>query len=52
MSSVCCVNCFNDDAIKRVITSHNQLGRCHYCDGNKVPIILIDILISNLTSIS
>ncbi len=51
MSSVCCVNCFNDDAIKRVITSHNQLGRCHYCDGNKVPIILIDILISNLTSI-
>ena len=38
MSSVCCVNCFNDNAIKRVIISLSQLGRCHYCNQNNAPI--------------
>lgn len=50
MSSVCCVNCFNDNAIKRVIISHSKFGRCHYCNQNNAPIIPIDNLISTLTS--
>ena len=50
MSSVCCVNCFNDNAIKRVIISLSQLGRCHYCNQNNAPIISIDNLLTNLTS--
>ncbi len=45
MSSVCCVNCFNDNAIKRVIISLSQLGRCHYCNQNNAPIISIDNLL-------
>lgn len=50
MSSVCCVNCFNDNAIKRVIVSHSQFGRCHYCNQNNTPIIPTDNLFTNLTS--
>lgn len=49
MSSLCCVNCFNDDKIKKIILDHNSLERCHYCSKNKVATILIDSLISHLT---
>lgn len=51
MISLCCVNCFNDDVIKKVITSHQSFGRCHYCNGNRVASLELNILIDDLTSI-
>ena len=51
MISLCCVNCFNDDVIKKVITSHQSFGRCHYCNGNRVASLELSILIDDLTSI-
>ncbi len=49
MNSLCCVNCFNDKAIKSIITSYQQFGRCHYCNDTDVSIISIDNLLSDIT---
>ncbi|MFW1858664.1 RES family NAD+ phosphorylase [Acinetobacter defluvii] len=50
MSLICCLNCFNDIAIKRIITNHSEFGRCYYCDSNNVAIIPIQTLLSNLNT--
>lgn len=50
-SSLCCVNCFNDEAIQKIITSYQLFGRCHYCNTNRVASIDIKILINDLKSI-
>lgn len=51
MTSLCCVNCFNDDVIKKIITSHQSFNRCHYCNSNKVASLELSTLIKDLTSI-
>lgn len=51
MSSLCCVNCFSDKAIKNIIISYKQLGRCHYCTHTDVSTISIDDLLLNITQI-
>lgn len=47
-ASLCCVDCFSDKAIKRIIVKFDQLGRCHFCHKNDVSVITINELI-NLT---
>lgn len=34
----CCLNCFNDHELKKIIVSKAALGRCAYCESNHVPI--------------
>lgn len=36
--SNCCLNCFNDSELKKLIASQGQLGRCSYCESNQIPI--------------
>ncbi len=50
MSSLCCVNCFNDKAIKSIIISYKQFHRCHYCNSIDVSTISIEDLLSSLES--
>lgn len=44
-SSLCCVECFSDKAIKRAIVEFKQFGRCHFCHRNDVSITSIPDLI-------
>lgn len=46
--SLCCVECFHDDTIKKIITGHQNIGRCHYCNNNKVATIQLDELVNEL----
>ncbi|WP_180113607.1 RES family NAD+ phosphorylase [Acinetobacter sp. YH12063] len=45
-SSLCCVECFSDKALKRAIVEFKQFGRCHFCHKNDVSITLISDLVS------
>ena len=47
----CCVECFHDDTIKKIINGHQNLGRCHYCNNNKVATISVSQLITTITPI-
>lgn len=37
MMPVCCINCFHDIEIKKIIMSKNTLGRCSYCQSKQTP---------------
>ena len=49
-TSLCCVECFHDDTIKKIITGHQNISRCHYCNTNRVATIQLTRLIQELTS--
>ncbi|QIO04709.1 RES domain-containing protein [Acinetobacter shaoyimingii] len=49
-NSQCCVECFHDDTIKKIITGYQYIGRCHYCNANRVATIKLEALIAELSS--
>jgi len=50
-TSLCCVECFHDDTIKKIINGHQYIGRCHYCNTTRVATISVSQLITEITPI-
>lgn len=51
ITSLCCVECFHDDTIKKIINGYQKIGRCHYCNTHRVATIQLKDLVTDLSSI-